>query len=198
MLRFRVFRDGAVPESLDLSTAYLVGSDNVPIRGDLSYEDGEIFCRKRVAGPAALVLLWETHNFGAIMLETTRLPEHDEAYILNLELARGRMMRFVQKREEWGLLDLPEAQSVNEKAIECRNLLIEAIIHTEDPATASVYADRCLAMALPLAEQATLTHADLLLQRRVGKRSFPRGAFGCVADALEHGGSVPPSVDLQQ
>ncbi len=182
MLRFKVFRDGAVPLTLDLSTAYLVGSDNVPIRGDFTYDNGEIFCRKRAAGPAALVLLWETHNFGAIELETTRLPERDEPYILNVELARGRMMRFVQKREEWGLLDLAEAQGVNDKAGECRDLLIEALIHVDEPATASIYADRCLATALPLAEQAALTHADLLLQRRVSTRSFPRGAFGCLAD----------------
>jgi len=182
MLRFKVFRDGVVPATFDLSTAYLVGSDNVPVRGDFYYEDGEIICRKRAAGPAALVLLWEMPHFGAVILDTTRLPERDDPYILNLELARGRMMRFVQKREEWGLFDLPEAQAINEKAGECRDLLIEALIHVEDPAAASLFADRCLAAALPLAEQAALTHADLLLQRRVATRSFPRGAFGAMAD----------------
>ena len=182
MLRFQVFRDGTVPPTFDLTTAYLVGSDNVPIRGDFVYDNGEIFCRKRATGPAALVLLWETQNFGAVELETTRLPERDEPYILNVELARGRMMRFVQKREEWGLLDMVEAQGVNDKASECRDLLIDALTHSNDPAVASVYADRCLATALPLAEQAALTHADLLLQRRVSTRSFPRGAFGAAAD----------------
>jgi hypothetical protein len=182
MLRFQVFRDGVVPATFDLTTAYLVGSDNVPIRGDFSFDDGEIICRKRTAGPAALVLLWETHNFGSVILETTRLCERDEPYNLNVELARGRVMRFVQKREEWGLLDLPEAQGVNEKATECRDLLIESLTHADDPAKASHYADRCLAAALPLAEQAALTHADLLLQRRVSTKSFPRGAFGTVAE----------------
>ena len=39
-------------------------------------------------GPAALSLMWQTKNFGTVMLETTRLPERDEPYILNLELAR--------------------------------------------------------------------------------------------------------------
>jgi hypothetical protein len=112
------------------------------------------------------------------MLETTRLPERDEPYILNLELARGRVMRLMQKREEWGLFDIVEAQVVNDKALEARDLLLEAIMHQEDGAKASGFADRCLQMAMPLSEQAALTHADLLLQRRIATKNFPRGAFG--------------------
>src|ERR1035437_8002664 len=182
MLRFRVFRDGAAPGDIDLSTAYLVGSDSVPIRGEFSYLEGEIFCRKRAAGPAALNIMWETKNFGEVMLETTRLPERDEPYNLNLELARGRVMRLMQKREDWGLFEVVEAASVNEKAIEARDLLLEAVTHQEDAAKASVFADRCLELALPLSEQATMTHADLLLQRRIATRNFPRGAFGIRVD----------------
>lgn len=185
MLRFRVFRDGLVPPDFDISTAYLVGSDNVPIRGEFAYVDGEIQCRKRAAGPAALTLLWETRNFGKIMLETTRLPEREEPYLLNLELARSRMMRMLQKREEWGLFDVAEGQPINEKSNDCRDLLLQAIVNLEDMAQASNYADQCLNLALPLSEQAAMTHADLLLQRRLATRSFPRGAFGsCIDPAL--------------
>jgi GH35 family endo-1,4-beta-xylanase len=182
MLRFRVFKEGVSPADFDLSTAYLVGSDSVPIRGEFSYFEGEIFCRKRAAGPAALNVLWETKNFGSVMLETTRLPERDEPYNLNLELARGRVMRLMQKREEWGLFDILEAGTVNEKAIDARDLLLEAITHQEDGAKASGFADKCLQMVLPLSEQAALTHADLLLQRRIATRNFPRGAFGVRVD----------------
>jgi len=178
MLRFQVFKDGVAPADIDLSTAYLVGSDSVPIRGEFSYLEGEIFCRKRAAGPAALNIMWDTKNFGSVMLETTRLPERDEPYNLNLELARGRVMRLMQKREEWGLFDIAEAQTVNEKSVEARDLLLEAITHQEDGAAASGFADRCLQMVMPLSEQAALTHADLLLQRRIATKNFPRGAFG--------------------
>src|ERR1035437_141008 len=113
MLRFRVYREGLVPAELDLATAYLVGADSVPIRGEFSYVNGEIQCRKRAAGPAALTLMWETKNFGTVMLETTRLPEREEPYVLNLELARGRVMRLMQKREEWGIFDLADLTAIN-------------------------------------------------------------------------------------
>jgi hypothetical protein len=182
MLRFRVYKNGTPPADLDVSTAFLVGSDGVPIRGEFSYGHGVLFCRKRAAGPAALAILWETENFGTVILETTRLPEREEPYVLNLEFARGRMMRLMQKREEWGIFDIPEAAQINEKALEARDLLLQAITHQHDPPAASRYADKCLQVALPLSEQAALTHADLLLQRRISTRSFPRGAFGVRVD----------------
>src|SRR4051812_9122360 len=166
MLRFRVFHDGVAPAELDLSTAYLVGSDSVPIRGEFTYDRGEIICRKRAVGPAALSLMWQTKNFGTVMLETTRLPERDEPYILNLELARGRVMRLMQKREEWGIFDIPETAALNDKSLEARDLLLEAITRQQEPAKASIFGDRCLDVVLPLSEQAALAHADLLLQRR--------------------------------
>ena len=182
MLRFRVFKNGIPPGELDLSTAYLVGSDSVPIRGEFSYAGGEIVCRKRAAGPAALTLMWESKNFGTVMLETTRLPERDEPYILNLELARGRVMRLMQKREEWGIFDLPDLAALNDRAQEARDLLLEGITNQESPAKASEFGDRCLEIVLPLSEQAALAHADLLLQRRISTRNFPRGAFGMRAE----------------
>ena len=178
MLRFRVFKNGAPPADIDLSTAYLVGSDNVPIRGEFSYSGGEIVCRKRAPGAAALTLMWEAKNFGTVLLETTRLPERDEPYILNLELARGRVMRLMQKREEWGIFDLPDLTALNDKAQEARDLLLEGITRQTEPAKASEFGDKCLELVLPLSEQAALAHADLLLQRRIATRNFPRGAFG--------------------
>lgn len=182
MLRFKVYQNGSVPKDVDLSTAYLVGSDNVPIRGEFFYQDGEIVCRKRATGPAALSLMWPSKTFGAIMLETTRLAEREEPYLLNLELARSRMMRIMQKREEWGLMEVPEAQIINDKINECRDLLIEAIVNTNNMVKAADYADQCLATCMPLSEQMALLHAELLLTRRLQAKGLPRGAFGVRVD----------------
>ncbi len=182
MLRFQVYRDGEPPTDFDLSAVYLVGADSVPARGEFAYTDGEIRCRKRAAGPSALVVMWEVKGFGQVMLETVRLPERSNPYILNLELARSRMMRLVQKREDWGLFEVPDAHQVNEKYVEARDLLIEALENLDDPARASVLADRCLALAIPLSEHTAAVHAELLLHRRISTRSFSAGVFGCQVD----------------
>ncbi len=187
MLRFQVFRDGEVPSELNLGSAYLVGADNVPIRGEFTYTDGEIRCRKRAAGPSALALMWEIKGFGSILLDTVRLPERPGPYILNVELARGRMMKLLQKREDWGLLDVADAQLVNDKFAEARELLIQAMENLDDPPVAAKFADRCLALALPLSEQAAVVHAELLLHRRIATRSFPRNVFGSHASLPQNG-----------
>ncbi len=181
MLRFHVFRDGVVPSEVDLSSAYLVGSDSMPIRGELTYVDGEVRCRKRSAGPAALTLMWEVRGFGTIMLDSVRLPERNQPYVLNVELARNRMMRLLQKREDWGLFDIPEAQLVNQKFNEARDLLIEAMENLEHPAIAARFADRCLAIAVPMSEQTAAVHAELLLHRRISTRAFQKNVFGATA-----------------
>ena len=96
-------KTASIPADLDLATtAYLVGSDSVPIRGEFSYSPapaGEIVCRKRAAGPAALTLMWDAKNFGSVMLETTRRPERDEPiYHLNMEAGpRPRHATYAEK-----------------------------------------------------------------------------------------------------
>jgi Glycosyl hydrolase family 10 len=179
MLRFMVFIDGAAPSNFDVGSAFLVGSDSVPIRAEFTFSDGEISCRKRAAGPSALVLMWETKGFGRVMLDTVRLPETGQAYNLNVELARGRMMRLLQKREDWGLLEIAEAHSVNEKYNEALELLISALENMDKPAEAAKLADKCLTIAVPLSEQTAVVHAELLLHRRIQTRAFPRNVFGC-------------------
>jgi hypothetical protein len=187
MLRFQVFHDGQAAPSLDLDTLYLLGADNVPVRSEFTFAPGELSCRKRPAGPCALALMWPVSDFGAVLLETVRLPERPEPYVLNVELARGRMMRLLQKREEWGLLDISAAQKISDKFNEGRDLLIAAIENLDDPAAASRLADRCLAATLPLSEQTAVLHAELLLQRRINTRSIPKNVFGCWAELQQTG-----------
>ncbi|HMD53247.1 MAG TPA: endo-1,4-beta-xylanase [Phycisphaerae bacterium] len=182
MLRFMVFIDGVAPSTFDLNSAFLVGSDSVPIRAEFSYADGEISCRKRAAGPSALVLMWDIKGFGRVMQDTVRLPESGQPYILNVELARSRMMRLLQKREDWGLLEIAEAHSVNEKYNEAREFLIGALESMDKPAEAAKLADKCLSIAVPVSEQTSVVHAELLLHRRIQTRSFPRNVFGCYAN----------------
>src|SRR3954452_1774925 len=105
MLRFNGFIDGRPVTEQDLAGAYLIGQENVPLRAEITVADGEIRCRKQAIGPAALALVWSVKGFGKYLLETTRLPERDEPYNLNLELARSRLQLVAYKQADWGLYD---------------------------------------------------------------------------------------------
>ena len=62
MLAFAVYQDGEPASDVRLSSAYVVGSDDVPLRADLSFSNGVITCEKRAAGPAGLAILWHVEG----------------------------------------------------------------------------------------------------------------------------------------
>ena len=113
MLRFEVYTNGRAVDGIDLSGAYLFGQDGIPVRGDLAVSEGTIICKKRVHGACGLALLWDTGEPGRLMLPTTRLPDRDRPYNLNIELARARLRQIGAKIEERGLYDYDDAASFN-------------------------------------------------------------------------------------
>jgi hypothetical protein len=184
MLRFSVYGENGTAGTLDLSGAYLVGSDGVPLRGELEFRDGELVCTKRTPGPAGVVLLWPVEGSGRILLETTRLPERDEPYNLTLELARGRLMRIDQKREEWGLFDFPGMDELNMVLNKARAQFVEAL-KADDPQQAASLAAQSLRMSVAGAERMSLFHADIFLSRRRQTNTFSRRPFGCLLDITD-------------
>ena len=121
MIRFSSFRNGQPSAEFDLASAYLFGSDGVPLRADIEWKDGYLVCDKRAAGPAGLAVPWPVKGVGTILLETTRLLERDTPYVLPVELARGHLMRLNHKREEWGLFDAVDVAQLNKRVGECHS-----------------------------------------------------------------------------
>ena len=101
MLRFKLYSNDPAAGRIALDGAHLLGTDGVPVRADITYADGEIRCSKRTQGSAGLVVLWPVKSLGRILLETTRLVERQKPYNLHVELARGRLLRIEQKREDF-------------------------------------------------------------------------------------------------
>ena len=180
MLRFDVYRNGEAPEQVDLAGAYVFGQDYIPVRADLATANGQVTCIKHAAGACGIAVLWETSSAGTYLLPTTRLPDQDEPYSLNVELARSQVMRIAQKREDWGLFDYVGAERINEEFAELRREFTDSLKET-DPIKAAAIADRALDRGITLGEKMALFHADVLLSRRKTPPSS-RTRFGCTAD----------------
>ncbi|MFH1268965.1 MAG: hypothetical protein ABIK89_24835, partial [Planctomycetota bacterium] len=178
MLSFAVYTNGEIADNVDLSGAYVVGSDDVPLRADITFEDGVIRCKKRAAGAAGLAILWKVPEVGTILTETVRVPERTKPYILQVELARGRLVRINQKVEEWGLFDYEGAEKITAQITKARELLIRAL-QADTPAEAAEFAEQSLAQAALSSERLSQFHAEALLARRKQSGGFPRLVFGC-------------------
>ncbi|MBU1260302.1 MAG: endo-1,4-beta-xylanase [Planctomycetes bacterium] len=181
-MQFQVFKNGKIVNDFTLTGAVLFGADKIPFRGSkyITFKDGVIDCKTRTYEPAGMSLLWPVEGFGEILLNTTRLPERDEPYILNVELARGKLMEIATKREDWGIFE--QTNHLDYEAKEVQGLFIEMLENIGDSAKASMVADKCLAKAMLFAEQLTTRHAEMFFSARLKNRGFARSSLGCRID----------------
>ena len=158
-MRFEVFENGRRLKKFNLSGAYLFGADGIAIRrADISFRDGIIECRKPHHETSGLALIWPIADFGKVLLPTTVLPEREAPYILNVEIARAKLMQIINKREDWAFFSTVEGLS--DISREAKELFIEAIQNLSDSAKASKLADESLKRAILVSEKLAIRQAE--------------------------------------
>src|SRR5271170_5099763 len=158
---FEIYRDGKRLSELALGGAVAMGPESVPVQADISFENSLLIVNRPALSPAGVALLWDMGAPGAYFMETTRLMPRERPYNLNVELARFRLMKIVQKQEDWNLFDFPKAEKFGIKFREAQQLFAESLGKLHEPAEASVLADQTLALAMDLSEELGEFHADL-------------------------------------
>jgi hypothetical protein len=179
--RFLCYLKGAGKSPPDLRGAHLLGTDNVPVRGEIRWQDGEIRCTPRTQDPVGLSLLWPVAGFGTIQLQTTRLPARDKPYHLHVELARHQLMRISVKREEWGLYDYNGMEDIAGQIDTARDAFLASVEQSEQPDKAAQLADQALAGGLVAGEEMSRFHANIFLGRRRQSGGFNRPFLGICA-----------------
>src|SRR5438477_3892955 len=152
-VKFEIYRDGQRLAGFQPTAAYAVGPESVPIAADILLRDGMLVVSRPDLVPVGLSLLWDAGPAGSYHLETTRLQPRERPYILNVELARLRLMKIVQKQEDWNLFDFPRAEKFMAKFREAQDLFSEALTKLEDPPMAAKLADESLSRAILLSEE---------------------------------------------
>ncbi len=186
-IKFEIYRDGARVTTFEPIAATAVGPESVPIAGDVTFKDGLLIVSGIEEGAAGVSLLWDCGSIGQFMLETTRMLQRAEPYVLNVELVRFRLMKIIQKQEDWNLFDFSKAEKYTTRLKEAQALFADALGKLNEPVEASKLADQALALAIDLSEQFALFHADLLINRRRSSGAFVKHIFGCRADATIRG-----------
>ena len=164
---------------MSLAGAYLFGADMIPLRrvDKIAFKNGVLECQKKSRDSAGLSLFRPIEGNGQLLLNTTRLPEREEPYNLNLELARARLMQITLKREDWALFD--QSDELDAMAQEVQNLFIEALQNISSPAEASVFADQALKKGVEFSEKLAAKHAEQFLAARFRNKGLGRHTLGC-------------------
>ncbi len=178
-VKFEVYRDGQRLMNFAPVAVFAVGPESVPISGEVVFKDGLLIVGRNDPHSVGLSLLWDVGALGAYELETTRLPPREQAYVLNVELARLRLMKIVQKQEDWNLFDFPKAEALQTRFREAQSIFADALGKLSEPAAAATLADEALRQAILISEELALFHSELLLNRRASSKAFVKHIFGC-------------------
>ena len=183
-MRFQIFKNGKIVDRFKLCGAYLFGTDGVSIRrAKITFKNGIIECEKPNLGTAGLALLWPIDGFGRVLLPTTCLPERAEPYILNVEIARARLMQIINKREDWSFFD--SVEGLEDIYKEAQDLFIRAIQKITEAPLASKLADESLRKATFFSEKLAAKQAELLFDARGESHGFGRGCIGCRVEPMQ-------------
>lgn len=180
-IRFEVFRNGKKANEFALVSPMTLAPESVPIPGEVSFRDGVLNVGHGDQAAAAS-LLWNAGPPGQLVLETTRLLSRSKPHNLNIELARFRLMRMLQKVEDWGLFDLPAAQGLVERLRKLQVRFGDALEQLEDGVAAAAIADEVLADAITFGDELAIFNAEQTLTRRKTQNAFARYVFGCRVD----------------
>ncbi len=183
-VKFAIFKDGKQIQPYQPVAPVILGPESVPIAGEIVFRDGLLIANRADEHAIALGLLWDVGPLGSFHLETTRLQHRDEPYNLTVELARARLMKIVQKREDWNLFDFPRIEKMQELFQQAQDLFVEALARQDKPEEASRYADQALEAAVDVSEQLAAFHCELLLNRRKTSGPYVRHMFGCRVDPM--------------
>lgn len=198
--------------------ALVIGPDEVPVEGAVRVEPVALSFTKpsllssagvsvqvRVGMPelngqvAITAAGIPSGELGLLTVQTCLLPERTEAYLLTIELARHRIMSFLNKLEDWGLTDLPSDNPVMFQFEEARQAFTDALVaqRSESPAESTAFdpmadtasnigfcpkadksASQSLALAINAGEGLTLIQADRQFKLRLSGKGY--------ADARAH------------
>lgn len=195
-LSFEIFDQGRRLTDFLVRGAYVTGAESVPVAGRVSFEQGllRVDC---FAEPAeddeddanrafGVALLWDAGDAGSYILETTRLPPRERPYILNVELARHRLMRLIHKQEDWNLWLGPAAPAGAAESLgkirDAQQALAEALGILHDPPEAARLADTALEIAIEASEELSLFQAETSMARRRSGSGASRVMLGVRAD----------------
>jgi len=127
MIRFHVFDESGPAKEFSPRNAYLVGKEDLTVPGTITFKNGVLVCSRHNNDAASLALQVDLGDLGMLTVRTCLLPDRVDPYVLDIELARHRIMLLLNNLEEWGLADLPADHPVMLGFEEARALFTRAM-----------------------------------------------------------------------
>lgn len=181
MLQFEIHDAHGPSSERPPDRAFLLGRDDHPVPGKVRLKGRRLVCEPQDAMATAVCLEFDAGPMGRVMLQTCLLPQREEPYLLNLELARHQIKLYITKGEDWLLFD-PESGGESFRLWErARAIFVEAVTEPDRPKAES-RARAALVAAIEAGERLAGLQAQQALQRRFARRGASSTLMGVRID----------------
>ncbi|GIW93803.1 MAG: hypothetical protein KatS3mg110_1844 [Pirellulaceae bacterium] len=172
-LRFTIPADVQLP-AIALETVYMAGMDDVPWLCHVALVDRCLSVVRPNSDSGSLRIAWPTSR-GCYLLRTASLPEREEPYRLDIELARGTVSRIREflAQAHWAGCSIPDA--VTDTVRRAESHFLDAVVMSRSSERDSwLSAQQAIEASLSIAEPLVQSVVDIALAaRRQHARQLP-------------------------
>ena len=153
VMRFTVHPEGLLDAEADLPRAYISGFDGRVFASRFEVSGDVVDFRRVTADSGKLQLPYPVEGFGKPVVSTASLREHEDPYILSLELARGKICQVRNQLATWEGLGMQIPDEFRTVHKEAHHLFAQATAAKPDVAEVTRLADQAIAKAFEAIDQ---------------------------------------------
>ncbi len=156
---------------IDPARVYMAGMDELPWFGHVIINENQLVIQRAESDSGYVSLPWPVAGRGDLLLSTATLMEREEAYFLEVELARGLVQRTRSQLASWELMGLVVPSELRDKLAEATTNFCRAATRQAEPSEAARFANLAIDQAADVAERLAGEYARQALTARLSAAS---------------------------
>lgn len=185
VMRFTVHPEGLLDAEADLPRAYISGFDGRVFASRFEVDRAVVDFRKMNPDSGKLQIPYPVEGFGKPIVSTASLREHEDPYILSLELARGKICQVRNQVATWEGLGMQIPEDFRSVHQEAHHLFAQATAAKPDVAEVTRLADQAIAKAFVATERLANAYVRQRLSVRFKRSPQLPVSFGCSINCVD-------------
>ena len=201
LFKFRIPSTLTEPRLADLRKSYITGLDRTPSRLSVEIRKDLLLCQRGATESGRLFAPWMVEGLGSQFIGTATLGERPEAYLLAIELARGKLNDVRNQLADWKQMGLRVPGDLEKTLGESLRSFVQASLGRQDPVASLAAAQKSLTLASSASQSLVETYVGQVLQNRLTAGKLPTQlAIGLDGDISGTGwaGKIVPSFNAAQ
>jgi hypothetical protein len=193
LMKFQLPASGSLAQAPDYRKAYITGLDRTPGRLAVELRNGLLNCVRDTTESGRLFVPWPIEGHGTPIVGTATLAERAAAYMLPVELARGKLNDIRNQLSEWSQMGLRTTPQLDAALAEAQHAFIRAAVSTDRPADCASAAQTALKLASQAGDLLMDAYTTQILQSRLAVTSRLSNHLGAVLTGSP--AALPPGLD---